>query len=181
MGQNQVSLPSDPFAKPCLHTALSEAQTNCWRSDPSCGMGRRGCQALTGARPLPPAPVCSWHVSRGVAASGDITKGTWLKSGLGLVHQEGSQLTWTYIAPQLGYWVAAMSPPIPAAIENSSSKAHRDQQDLLPNSSNSCGLLKAHMQGRALHRDASGKSPLGAKRLVEHFHKGLNANQLLYI
>uniref|UniRef100_A0A8C6MTW1 Family with sequence similarity 171, member A1 n=1 Tax=Mus spicilegus TaxID=10103 RepID=A0A8C6MTW1_MUSSI len=39
--------------------------------------------------------------------------GTWLKSGLGLVHQEGSQLTWTYIAPQLGYWVAAMSPPIP--------------------------------------------------------------------
>lgn len=39
--------------------------------------------------------------------------GTWLKSGLGLVHQEGSQLTWTYIAPQLGYWVAAMSPPNP--------------------------------------------------------------------
>ncbi|XP_076428821.1 protein FAM171A1 isoform X2 [Peromyscus maniculatus bairdii] len=42
--------------------------------------------------------------------------GTWLKSGLGLVHQEGSQLTWTYIAPQLGYWVAAMSPPIPGPI-----------------------------------------------------------------
>lgn len=39
--------------------------------------------------------------------------GTWLKSGLGLVHQEGSQRTWTYIAPQLGYWVAAMSPPNP--------------------------------------------------------------------
>ncbi|XP_028933976.1 protein FAM171A1-like [Ornithorhynchus anatinus] len=36
--------------------------------------------------------------------------GTWLKSGLGLVQQEGTQLTWTYIAPQLGYWVAAMSP-----------------------------------------------------------------------
>jgi hypothetical protein len=43
--------------------------------------------------------------------------GTWLKSGLGLVHQEGSQLTWTYIAPQLGYWVAAMSPPIPGNTE----------------------------------------------------------------
>ncbi|XP_052013084.1 protein FAM171A1 isoform X2 [Apodemus sylvaticus] len=42
--------------------------------------------------------------------------GTWLKSGLGLVHQEGSQLTWTYIAPQLGYWVAAMSPPIPGGM-----------------------------------------------------------------
>lgn len=43
--------------------------------------------------------------------------GTWLKSGLGLVHQEGSQLTWTYIAPQLGYWVAAMSPPNPGNTE----------------------------------------------------------------
>uniref|UniRef100_A0A5F9CRS2 Family with sequence similarity 171 member A1 n=1 Tax=Oryctolagus cuniculus TaxID=9986 RepID=A0A5F9CRS2_RABIT len=42
--------------------------------------------------------------------------GTWLKSGLGLVHQEGSQLTWTYIAPQLGYWVAAMSPPVPGPV-----------------------------------------------------------------
>ncbi|XP_057347475.1 protein FAM171A1-like [Manis pentadactyla] len=39
--------------------------------------------------------------------------GTWVKSGLGLVHQEGSQLTWTYIAPKLGYWLAAMSPPNP--------------------------------------------------------------------
>lgn len=42
--------------------------------------------------------------------------GTWLKSGLGLVHQEGGQLTWTYIAPQLGYWVAAMSPPVPGPV-----------------------------------------------------------------
>nr|XP_031300442.1 protein FAM171A1 isoform X5 [Camelus dromedarius] len=42
--------------------------------------------------------------------------GTWLKSGLGLVHQEDSQLTWTYIAPQLGYWVAAMSPPSPGPV-----------------------------------------------------------------
>uniref|UniRef100_A0A673UPN1 Family with sequence similarity 171 member A1 n=1 Tax=Suricata suricatta TaxID=37032 RepID=A0A673UPN1_SURSU len=42
--------------------------------------------------------------------------GTWLKSGLGLVHQEGSQRTWTYIAPQLGYWVAAMSPPNPGPV-----------------------------------------------------------------
>uniref|UniRef100_A0A8C4MMK9 Family with sequence similarity 171 member A1 n=1 Tax=Equus asinus asinus TaxID=83772 RepID=A0A8C4MMK9_EQUAS len=42
--------------------------------------------------------------------------GTWLKSGLGLVHQEGSQLVWTYIAPQLGFWVAAMSPPNPGPV-----------------------------------------------------------------
>ncbi|KAF5928893.1 hypothetical protein HPG69_012465 [Diceros bicornis minor] len=50
------------------------------------------------------------------ALSGYIIWGTWLKSGLGLVHQEGSQLTWTYIAPQLGYWVAAMSPPNPGPV-----------------------------------------------------------------
>lgn len=43
--------------------------------------------------------------------------GTWLKSSLGLVQQEGNQLTWTYIAPQLGYWVAAMSPTIPGKME----------------------------------------------------------------
>ncbi|OPJ81780.1 protein FAM171A1 [Patagioenas fasciata monilis] len=42
--------------------------------------------------------------------------GTWLKSSLGLVQQEGNQLTWTYIAPQLGYWVAAMSPTIPGPV-----------------------------------------------------------------
>ncbi|XP_030089821.2 protein FAM171A1 isoform X3 [Serinus canaria] len=42
--------------------------------------------------------------------------GTWLKSSLGIVQQEGNQLTWTYIAPQLGYWVAAMSPTIPGPV-----------------------------------------------------------------
>ncbi|KAI7806244.1 protein FAM171A1 isoform X1 [Triplophysa rosa] len=36
--------------------------------------------------------------------------GAWLKSNLGRVHWEGKQLTLTYTAPQLGYWVAAMSP-----------------------------------------------------------------------
>uniref|UniRef100_A0A8C9FD50 Family with sequence similarity 171 member A1 n=1 Tax=Pavo cristatus TaxID=9049 RepID=A0A8C9FD50_PAVCR len=45
-----------------------------------------------------------------------IFTGTWLKSSLGLVQQEGNQLTWTYIAPQLGYWVAAMSPTIPGPV-----------------------------------------------------------------
>uniref|UniRef100_A0A674HTE1 Family with sequence similarity 171 member A1 n=1 Tax=Taeniopygia guttata TaxID=59729 RepID=A0A674HTE1_TAEGU len=42
--------------------------------------------------------------------------GTWLKSSLGIVQQEGNQLTWTYIAPQLGYWVAAMSPTVPGPV-----------------------------------------------------------------
>ncbi|XP_077160823.1 protein FAM171A1 isoform X2 [Paroedura picta] len=39
--------------------------------------------------------------------------GTWLKSTLGAIQQEGNEMTWTYIAPQLGYWVAAMSPTHP--------------------------------------------------------------------
>ncbi|XP_042162858.1 protein FAM171A1 isoform X1 [Oncorhynchus tshawytscha] len=40
----------------------------------------------------------------------DPSLGAWLKSSLGFVQREGDQLSLTYIAPQLGYWVAAMSP-----------------------------------------------------------------------
>uniref|UniRef100_A0A1A7Z3T1 Family with sequence similarity 171, member A1 n=1 Tax=Iconisemion striatum TaxID=60296 RepID=A0A1A7Z3T1_9TELE len=36
--------------------------------------------------------------------------GAWIKSSWSHVKKEGNQLTLTYIAPQLGYWVAAMSP-----------------------------------------------------------------------
>lgn len=36
--------------------------------------------------------------------------GAWIKSSLGDVQREGNQLSLTYVAPQLGYWVAAMSP-----------------------------------------------------------------------
>ncbi|KAM5156861.1 LOW QUALITY PROTEIN: protein FAM171A1 [Mantella aurantiaca] len=43
----------------------------------------------------------------------DQNHGTWIKSSLGVIRQEGNQLTWTYIAPQMGYWVAAMSPANP--------------------------------------------------------------------
>ncbi|XP_036071673.1 protein FAM171A1 [Oryzias melastigma] len=35
--------------------------------------------------------------------------GAWIKSSWGHVQRQGNQLTLTYIAPQLGYWVAAMS------------------------------------------------------------------------
>ncbi|KAM6450981.1 protein FAM171A1 isoform 2-T2 [Liasis olivaceus] len=42
--------------------------------------------------------------------------GTWLKSNLGTVEQEGNEMTWTYIASQLGYWVAAVSPTNPGLI-----------------------------------------------------------------
>ncbi|KAK1173221.1 protein FAM171A1-like isoform X1 [Acipenser oxyrinchus oxyrinchus] len=44
------------------------------------------------------------------AWSFDQKLGAWLKSSLGFVQKEGNQLTLTYIAPHLGYWVAAMSP-----------------------------------------------------------------------
>lgn len=36
--------------------------------------------------------------------------GAWIKSSWGHVQREGDQLSLTYIAPQLGYWLAAMSP-----------------------------------------------------------------------
>nr|XP_046255305.1 protein FAM171A1 [Scatophagus argus] len=36
--------------------------------------------------------------------------GSWIKSSWGHVQRENNQLSLTYIAPQLGYWVAAMSP-----------------------------------------------------------------------
>ncbi|XP_070583188.1 protein FAM171A1 [Erythrolamprus reginae] len=42
--------------------------------------------------------------------------GTWLKGHLGTLEQEENGLTWTYVASQLGYWVAAMSPPNPGPI-----------------------------------------------------------------
>ncbi|XP_029361132.1 protein FAM171A1 isoform X2 [Echeneis naucrates] len=40
----------------------------------------------------------------------DPRMGAWIKSSWGHVQKEGNQLSLTYIAPQLGYWVAAMSP-----------------------------------------------------------------------
>ncbi|XP_059828218.1 protein FAM171A1 isoform X1 [Hypanus sabinus] len=43
----------------------------------------------------------------------DMKIGAWLHSGLGIVQKEGDSLTWTYFAPQLGYWIAAMSPQSP--------------------------------------------------------------------
>ncbi|KAM4601550.1 protein FAM171A1 isoform 2-T2 [Polymixia lowei] len=42
--------------------------------------------------------------------------GAWLKSSLGYVQREGQQLSLTYIAPQMGYWVAAMSPLHPGPV-----------------------------------------------------------------
>ncbi|GCB69521.1 hypothetical protein scyTo_0008400, partial [Scyliorhinus torazame] len=36
--------------------------------------------------------------------------GAWLRSGTGVIKNDGGQFTWSYIAPQLGYWAAAMFP-----------------------------------------------------------------------
>uniref|UniRef100_UPI00398E6D63 protein FAM171A1 isoform X2 n=1 Tax=Pristiophorus japonicus TaxID=55135 RepID=UPI00398E6D63 len=59
--------------------------------------------------------VTPWEVGSFPYLQGiDVNRtGAWLKSGLGLVQREGDYLTWTYFAPQLGYWVAAMSPQSP--------------------------------------------------------------------
>ncbi|XP_059811667.1 protein FAM171A2 isoform X2 [Hypanus sabinus] len=45
--------------------------------------------------------------------------GAWVSSGTGMIKRDGSQLTWSYLAPQLGYWVAAMLPLTQAAVSPS--------------------------------------------------------------
>lgn len=71
-----------------------------------------------------PANINLKHDNHVPAWKFDPKIGAWLKSGLGLVQQEGSQLTWTYIAPQLGYWVAAMSPAYSGPVAKDISTYH---------------------------------------------------------
>lgn len=55
---------------------------------------------------------CLWLCDLCVCMCGGmcVCAGAWIKSSWGHVQRQGNQLSLTYIAPQLGYWVAAMSP-----------------------------------------------------------------------
>lgn len=39
-----------------------------------------------------------------------VITGTWVNKGIGTIQMEKNGLVWTYVAPQLGNWIAAPPP-----------------------------------------------------------------------
>ncbi|XP_028843724.1 protein FAM171A2 [Denticeps clupeoides] len=56
--------------------------------------------------PLPPDSPLKMATSVPVWRYEDRT-GIWVRSGTGYIKKEGSQMTWNFVAPHLGYWLAA--------------------------------------------------------------------------
>ncbi|XP_010217515.1 PREDICTED: protein FAM171B [Tinamus guttatus] len=53
----------------------------------------------------------------------DMKTGAWVNRGLGMVKEANHQLVWTYVAPHLGYWIAA---PLPGTRESIISAVSKD-------------------------------------------------------
>jgi len=51
-----------------------------------------------------------------------VITGTWVNKGIGTVQMEKNGLVWTYVAPQLGNWIAA--PPPSSGISQNIIKFH---------------------------------------------------------
>ncbi|XP_062336514.1 protein FAM171A2-like isoform X1 [Osmerus eperlanus] len=56
--------------------------------------------------PLPSDSALSSATSAPLWTLHDTTAGLWIRSGSGSIRKEGNQLIWSFVAPQLGYWLA---------------------------------------------------------------------------
>uniref|UniRef100_A0A8C7A0J5 Family with sequence similarity 171 member B n=1 Tax=Nothoprocta perdicaria TaxID=30464 RepID=A0A8C7A0J5_NOTPE len=55
-----------------------------------------------------PLPASSVKLGEAIPAwTFDMKTGAWVNRGLGMVKEANHQLVWTYVAPHLGYWIAA--------------------------------------------------------------------------